>query len=126
MLVFQDMKKFNYYYWFAYPCLSEPVIDQVGSAKAISEDFTSQQLEALTQQYFSRKSSEEQQFFIVEKNETVSMHTLAEKITAAEKETNFANTAVDSLYFCYADPCATPAVAGWTARLYFSMIIHLW
>lgn len=127
---FQDMKKFNYYYWFAYPCLSEPMVEQIGSCKAINEHFNQPQFDAFNQQYFARKNSEQQQFFIIEADgdlgDGVLYSQLADKISSNNKEANFAEAAVQNLYFCYSDPCATPDVAGWTARLYLTMIIHLW
>lgn len=121
------MKKFNYYYWFAYPCLSEPVIEQIGAAKPIGAQFAPERIGRFNEQYFACRSSEDQQFFIVENDaDDLKLYKLSDKIDAANKEANFADANVENLYFCYSDPCPTPEVAGWTARLYLTMIIHLW
>lgn len=122
------MKKFNYYYWFAYPCLSEPVVEQIGERKSINEQFTAEQVNELNQLYFQRKNSEEQQFFIVvlKADGSLEYSKLSEKITANNKDDNFAKDDIENVYFCYSDPCAAPNIAGWTARLYITMLVHLW
>lgn len=122
------MKKFNYYYWFAYPCLSEPVVEQIGQRKAINELFTPDQQNELNQLYFKRKNAEQQQFFIIALNANGGLEyfQLSEKITVNNKDDNFAKDNIENVYFCYSDPCATPDIAGWTARLYITMLIHLW
>lgn len=122
------MKKFYYYYWFAYPCLSEPVIEQVGNHRGIIEEFNEQQFNDFNQTYFQEKNSSERSFFILQKenNGQLKILRLAEKINAIQKDDNFAIDDLANIYFCFSDPCATPDIAGWTARLYFTMLIHLW
>lgn len=126
--ILQDMKKYNYYYWFAYPCLSEPLIEEVGECKPIAEHFSAQQVDQLNKLYFQVKECDQLSFFILERNlqGSLAYFKLADKISATNKEANFANDAVEQLYFCFSDPCATANIAGWTLRLYISMLIHLW
>lgn len=122
------MKKFNYYYWFAYPCLSEPVIEQVGEQKGISELFSQQQVDDFNRIYFQDKNTHDWAFFILQisGDGPLTCFRLADKISANNKDNNFAVDDTESIYFCYSDPSATPDIAGWTARLYLTMLIHLW
>lgn len=124
--LFQDLKSFNYYYWFAYPCPSEPIIEQSNEHKAITAELPSAQLLQLHDIYF-RLSNELRSFFLLKRNgDDLEYFKLADKIDAQRKEDNFANEQPDEFYFCFSDPCTDNENAAWPLRLFLLTLTHLW
>lgn len=104
------------------------MVEQVGEHQGISEQFSQQEIDDFNRVYFQDKNTHDWAFFILQKSGDgqVLCFRLADKISASKKDDNFADDDMASIYFCYSDPCATPDIAGWTARLYLTMLIHLW
>lgn len=125
---FQDLKAFNYYYHFAYPCPSTPIFERIEESKSVSDAFSSEQFKALTEVYFAL-SSENRSFFIVANNQTESTFDyfkLSDKISTADKVDNFADANLDEIYFCFSDPCPNAGYSAWPLRLFLLMLTHLW
>lgn len=123
---FQDLKAFNYYYHFAYPCPSTPIFERLDESKSISDVFDEDQLNALAKLYFNL-SSENRAFFIVEKTENSFEHfKLCDKISVEKKEDNFDDANLDVIYFCFSDPCPNTGYSAWPLRLFLLMLTHLW
>lgn len=123
----QDLKAFNYYYYFAYPCPSTPIFEQIDGPKTITSVFDSGSIDALTKLYFSL-SSEERSFFIVTHNNTDQFNysKLGDKISVDNKNENFVDGNLDEIYFCFSDPCPKAEYGGWPLRLFLLMLTHLW
>lgn len=125
--LFQDLKAFNYYYHFAYPCPSTPIFEKIDEPKSVSDAFNEDQLNALTKLYFAL-SSENRSFFIVQKNQddTFENFKLSDKISVANKDDNFADANLEEIYFCFSDPCPNAGYSAWPLRLFLLMLTHLW
>lgn len=124
----QDLKAFNYYYWFAYPCPSEPHFKKIGKSIPISQTFDETLLKSLNESYFSL-ANEQRAFFIAQAhphNNSITIDPLSAKIDAQKKDENFADADLDSIYFCFSDPCADNEYSGWPLRLFLLALIHLW
>ncbi|XP_031635695.1 ubiquitin-like modifier-activating enzyme ATG7 [Contarinia nasturtii] len=123
---FGDLKAFNYYYYFAYPCPSTPIFEKIDEPKPITNVFSSASLQALSKLYFSL-SSEERSFFIVTHNDADQFNylRLSEKISADKKDDNFIDANLDEIYFCFSDPCPMAEYGGWPLRLFLLMLTHL-
>ncbi|XP_055294846.1 ubiquitin-like modifier-activating enzyme ATG7 [Sitodiplosis mosellana] len=126
IFAFGDLKAFNYYYHFAYPCPSTPIFEKTDDSKIITDVLNPSQLEALTKVYFPL-SSEQRSFFIITKNDADEFNyiKLSDKISATNKSENFADANLDEIYFCFSDPCPTVEYAGWPLRLFLVMLTHL-
>lgn len=125
---FQDLKAFNYYYHFAYPCPSTPIFEKVEDSKLLSDAFNDEQLNAITQLYFGL-SSENRSFFIAEKSQienSFDYFKLTDKINVANKDANFVDANLDEIYFCFSDPCPNADYSAWPLRLFLLMLVHLW
>lgn len=66
IISFADLKKFHYYYWFAFPAPSQPTVHITKKSTNISVYFDNTQLEELTQNY--KALDRTQQCFFVIKN----------------------------------------------------------
>lgn len=124
----QDIKAFTYYYWFAYPCPSEPISKEIESPKSITDEFTAEHLEILTKVYFSL-SNELRNFFILRKNPNDNQFEhfkLSDRINAQNKDDNFADANLSEIYFCFSDPSPFKEYAGWPLRLFILMLMHFW
>lgn len=119
----QDLKSFNYYYWFAYPCPSEPLVTKSCDAKSISSEFTDDKFMSLTKLYFELPNCE-RSFFIV--NHQMEYSKLSDKINLQKTGENFADDDLATLYFCFSDPCVNSDVAGWPLRLFVIALAHFW
>lgn len=131
MLMFefpQDLKAFNYYYHFAYPCLSTPIFERIDAPKLATDFFSAEQMEALTKIYLPL-SSENRSFFIIESSNSsknsFKYSKLADKITVSNND-NFKDANLDEIYFCFSDPCSNIEYGGWPMRLFLLMLTHLW
>lgn len=122
----QDLKSFNYYYWFAYPCPSEPIIDKTDEHKAITAELSTTQLQQLNDIYF-HLTNESRTFFILKRSdEKLEYFKLSDKIDANRKDDNFGEDDPAEFYFCFSDPSTNDENAGWPLRLFLLAITHLW
>lgn len=122
----QDLKSFNYYYWFAYPCPSEPIIEKTDEHKAITAEFLATELQQLNEIYF-QLTDELRPFFILRRNdEKLEYFKLTDKIDVDRKEQNFADDDSNEFYFCFSDPSTSDENAGWPLRLFLLAVTHLW
>lgn len=126
LLSAQDLKSFNYYYWFAYPCPSEPIIDKTDEHKTITAELTATQLQQLNDIYF-QLTNESRTFFILRRtDEKLEYFKLTDKIDASRKDDNFSGDDPTEFYFCFSDPSTSDENAGWPLRLFLLAITHLW
>ncbi|KAK7078296.1 Autophagy protein 7 [Halocaridina rubra] len=66
MFTFADLKKYHYYYWFAFPAFTYPkTIPLVQRPQALSEHFTDEQVTAFLSEYSSQESLVTQGVFAI-------------------------------------------------------------
>lgn len=125
----QDLKAFNYYYHFAYPCLSSPIFERVDAPKLACDSLSAEQMDQLTKIYLPM-SSEDRSFFIIDSSNStdhsLKHFKLSDKITVSNTASNFSNANLDEIYFCFSDPCSNIEYGGWPLRLFLLMLTHLW
>ena len=109
------MKKHNYYYWFAFPALREPVFEKISDHPSnITEFLSHDKLCNLTSKYFDLLKSNDSAFFIFD-IELEKCYRINEKISHKQRDVNFDQDITDKLLFCYSDPSETTN-AGWILR----------
>lgn len=126
--LFQDIKKYKFHYYFAYPSLSQTVatIAQPATKTNIKHHFTDNQLKEITRLYQGIASQMDKSFFILEKNvDTFSVKRLTDCINHNAKENNFQNVDLNAIYFCCSDMTAFET-GGWPVRLFLVALVHLW
>lgn len=115
----------NYYYWFAFPVPSEPILNKIKDPTSISEHFSSSQKEKLYDQYTNVKESRQQSFFIIEKvDDNIILRKMSEKIST-NTVINFVDDDCNNLYFGFSDPSEFQS-PGWVLRMYIILLIKFW
>ncbi|KAL3851845.1 hypothetical protein ACJMK2_015547 [Sinanodonta woodiana] len=123
LLTYADLKKYHYYYWFAFPCLC-PSEDfrLVRSPQKLHERLTSSQMERLITAYdeFQSHHSNHQGYFIV-------VETLDDvlKIDSVQNISEYLNKNTKVL-FGFSDPCTLEGNPGWPLRNYLALISYYW
>lgn len=85
-----------------------------------------EQVNTITEKYFSLNSQKDRSFFIMEENENgFEMKSLKDKICHINKDENFKDADLSKLYFCYSDPCEFKN-PGWVLRMYLACLVQLW
>lgn len=122
----QDLKSFNYYYWFAYPCPSEPMVEKADEHKSITAELSDGELQQLNDIYF-QLSNEKRTFFILRRAaDALDYLQLTDKIDANRTDDNFADDDLAEYYFCFSDPSTSDENAAWPLRLFLLAVTHLW
>lgn len=126
--ILQDLKKHNYYYWFAFPCITVPYATVAGSNVPIAQCFEKTWIEQLNELYFSIAGGQDKKafFFVDQKEDGRFVHSsLGERISHLNKDLNFDNVDLSRFYVCFSDPSAYEH-AGWPLRLCVAMLTRLW
>lgn len=88
--------------------------------------FSSEQINTITEQYFSINTQKDRSFFILEQNENgFEIKRLQDKICHFKKDGNFKNEDLSKFYFCFSDPCEFKN-SGWVLRMYLALLVQLW
>lgn len=123
----QELKKFQFYYWFAFPTVAKRVANAVAATPA-NQHFSRTTIEQLSAVYFGIADQRHRTFFVLVENVdgTFEHRPLDALIRAgsADRAANFADGTA-SLYFCFSDPSGH-SNAGWPARLFLLMLLVLW
>ncbi|XP_052284162.1 ubiquitin-like modifier-activating enzyme ATG7 isoform X2 [Dreissena polymorpha] len=122
LLTFADIKKYHFYYWFAFPCVC-PAQDftLVRPPQTLLQVFTPEQADQILERYreFQSRGKEGVAFFIiVEEADTLSVDTLASTERHMQKG--------HKVLFAFADPCTLEQHPGWPLRNYLALILHHW
>lgn len=127
-MIFQDIKKYKFNYFFAYPTLSQTVatiVDPLANTD-IKSHFTDDQLKQFNDSYQNINGQSNKSFFIVEETANeLSAKRLSDYINHKDKESNFKDVDLDSLYFCFSD-MTSHECPGWQLRLFLVSLVHLW
>lgn len=122
LLTFADLKKYHYYYWFAYPCLC-PAEDfsLLQEPVSLSDVYTQTQIEQLLESYnsFQSAGAESVGFFIVVQEGDKLL------VTGLANTQDYLNKG-NKVVFGFADPSTMEKHPGWPLRNYLALISHHW
>lgn len=121
ILSFADLKKFHYYYWFAFPAPSQPTVQMKGRSTKISDYFNNKQLETLSQCYKSLEENQKNFFFVIKKNDDLSVKKLSEVFDV--NSANCIDLDLVSTYFVFADP-SNGCNPGWPLRTFLAALLE--
>ena len=104
ILMFADLKKFMFYYWFAFPALTLPTSVVVSSCKEGQEVLNNDQLESLTKAVRAGGTS------------ILSLVLLEEKSVKFVPLSQLGSVDLTIALVCVADPSSMAQHPGWTVR----------
>lgn len=119
ILSFADLKKYNYYFWFAFPTPTLNILLNE-RPKNISDVFNDLQVESLLNEYNNISSITQKNFFVVkiQADNSVNILTL-ESVLHHEKQSDLKN-----VYFAFSDPSTSVLHPGWPLRNYLALILY--
>ena len=120
LLLYADIKKFKFYYWFAFPALFPPVPFKTSKEPVLlSTIFTLQECALLGSEYEKFKSTLPQQagFFLVKKNKD------SFEIAPLSNWSQFWKDSAESITVGFLDPSSQSSSPGWPLR--FAFVSHL-
>lgn len=120
---FQDLKKYNFYFWFAFPASIEPVVYETSAPKAITECFDEEKMEKLAESFHNIEDRRLLTFFIL-CDENSNIKFLKDVLHHEDIDKNLNNVDLDSTYFCFADP-SEHEQPGWPLRNFILLLINL-
>lgn len=122
--IFQDLKKFHYFYWFAFPAPSQPTVHLREKSVSISSHFNNKQLEDITHG-FKKLDDKQKCFFIVTKTSVDSVITAPLSSILKSNEAVQTNLEVDveNTYFTFLDP-SNGTNPGWSLRLFLAALFE--
>ncbi|XP_073959885.1 ubiquitin-like modifier-activating enzyme ATG7 [Choristoneura fumiferana] len=123
VISFADLKKFHYYYWFAYPAPSQPTVYLKEPSSSITTHFNNKQLENLAQAYKSFDLLQKNFFIILKENDDIALRTLAEVLDPKLPVQNELCVDLSNAYFVFADPSNT-SNPGWPMRLFLAALLE--
>lgn len=117
LLVFADLKKYRFHYWFAFPALSFPQKTYLTkSAQTLSSIWTKNQISSFYEETNSKLDEKNSSYFIVfEEDSEITVHTIAEYSSLKEKQSG-------KIHFSFADSCPSDQYPGWPLRNYLAFI----
>ncbi|XP_052124919.1 ubiquitin-like modifier-activating enzyme ATG7 [Frankliniella occidentalis] len=122
LLTFGDLKKYNFYYWFAFLAPSNPSLQVVKAPAAIHDELTSTQVECLQKEWYNISDVRHRGYFIVKiERERASIHPLSE-ITSLYSQSSLEDWS--KLYLAFSDPCGSGEHPGWPLRNLLSVLVY--
>lgn len=121
ILSFADLKKFHYYYWFAFPAPSQPTVYVKNKSANITTQFDTNQIAQITQSYKSLELEQKCFFAIVKNNDTIQLKTLSDLLDT--KDGLQKDVDVSSTYFVFNDPSSGDN-PGWPLRLFLAALLE--
>ncbi|KIJ16262.1 hypothetical protein PAXINDRAFT_168437 [Paxillus involutus ATCC 200175] len=109
LITFSDLKKYQYYYWFAFPAfVAKPAWEiSENGWKGVDEQLSTAQLASI----FNSLHAETRPFFLVKvTSDTAEVHSID------QAETLFSSTVPQSVIVSFLDPSASPENPGWPLR----------
>lgn len=124
MFTFADLKKYHYYYWFAFPAFILPkTIPLVQQPQMLSTQFTDDQITSLLTAYSSHESLVNQGFFAISQTKTdFGFHPLCDYPKLRES----ASGSDTEVFLGFIDPCTLPQNPGWPLRNLLTLAALKW
>nr|XP_021186875.2 ubiquitin-like modifier-activating enzyme ATG7 [Helicoverpa armigera] len=120
ILSFADLKKFNYYYWFAFPAPSQPTVFINEISSNIKLIFGTIEINALSQGYKALYEEQKGYFIVTRSDFGINVTTLSTVLDANggfKEDVDLTNT-----YFAFTDP-SNGRNPGWPLRLFLAALI---
>lgn len=119
LLTFGDLKKYNFYYWFAFLAPSTSNAEIVKKPELVHSSFSFEQIESFQNEYCEVKDVNQRAYFIVKFSENKAKIIPLSEIASVYDETDWSNT-----YLVYADPCSQGHHPGWPLRTLLCVLTH--
>ncbi|KAL4717396.1 hypothetical protein ACJJTC_017283 [Scirpophaga incertulas] len=116
VLSYADLKKFHYYYWFAFPAPSQPTIYLREKSKSITTHFNNELLENLAESFKLLDVDQKCFFAVIKKNDNVTIKHLSSILGTEESKIDFTNT-----YFAFADS-SNSSNPAWSLRFFLAAL----
>lgn len=122
LLTYADLKKYHFYYWFAFPCLC-PTEEfcLLNEPQKLSDVYTENQIEQLVEKYNAFQASLGEwigYFIILQDGDTLHI----DKVSNTQKYLNNGKKVI----FGFADPSTMESHPGWPLRNYIALISYHW
>ncbi|KAF8636201.1 hypothetical protein AX17_003689 [Amanita inopinata Kibby_2008] len=118
LITFADLKKYKYYYWFAFPAfVAKPAweIDETDGWKSATDEFSNEELSSIHVQLKARSTP--LPFFLVKPSVPSSASSNSLAIAPVEEyDTFFSQVPSSSQTIAFFDPSANPTNPGWPLR----------
>lgn len=116
------MKKYNFYYWFAFPASIDPVLHENLPSNLISNIFSAKEVSQLNENYNNLTDQRLAAFFIC--NASFDIQFLKDVLKHDDPFINLNDANLDSTYFCFSDPSEYDN-PGWPLRNFILMLLKL-
>lgn len=126
VLSYADLKKFKFYYWFAFPAPLESILTVSKPATRLADVFTAEQIVMMHEKYLAIGDTKKSSFFILENIcNDFKIHQLSEVISDFDKKNNFKETDLGRIFFCFSDP-SEYVNPGWQLRTFAAFLSYFW
>ncbi|XP_047505868.1 ubiquitin-like modifier-activating enzyme ATG7 [Pieris napi] len=115
LLSFADLKKFHYYYWFAFPTPSQPIIYLNEKSSLASAHFNNQQLDEIAEEFKSLETTQKYFFVIAIEDDKLKVLKISDVFEKSQGSTN--------MYYAFMDPSNTDN-PGWPLRILLAAIFE--
>ncbi|XP_064633956.1 ubiquitin-like modifier-activating enzyme ATG7 isoform X1 [Lineus longissimus] len=120
LLTFADLKKYHYFYWFAFPALTIPdAVKVTAQSVSLEERFNQKKIEDIKNMHDQmRVDSDASYFLLTEDRENVKIAPLKEykSLAASGKKP----------VLCFCDPCTLEKHPGWPLRNLLTLAAYNW
>ncbi|XP_049775699.1 ubiquitin-like modifier-activating enzyme ATG7 [Schistocerca cancellata] len=126
LLTYADLKKYHFYYWFAFPAINLPSIKLFRPPRKLNTLFSGDQMQQLLDAYTNIKDWKQRPFFLVQvQSGKVSILPLCDiDLLKQECHIENENNITNGLYLGFADPSVLPANPGWPLRNLLALVIY--
>lgn len=124
----QDIKKYKFYYYLAYPSINQTVatITDLNANTNATAHFSDEIVKEITAVYRKIPGQIQKTFFILERNaDGYSSKPLTYYIKHNDKENNFKDVDLKSIFFGCSDSTSS-STGTWPLRLFLVALVHLW
>ncbi|OWR49953.1 Autophagy-specific protein 7 isoform A [Danaus plexippus plexippus] len=118
ILSFADLKKFHYYYWFAFPCPSQPTVYLKEKSQNISTVFSKNEIQDISDRFQSLELDQKCYFVVIKENSKVVVKKLHEFFNNKSEEDIIVDKEV---FFAFADP-SNNYNPGWSLRIFLAAL----
>lgn len=119
----QDLKKFHYYYWFAFPAPSQPAVYISDASKNITNELTTQQLQDLANGYKELAETQKPFFILIKNKDNLIIRKLSEVLNPEEISQPVLNIDINNTYFAFTDP-SNGCNPGWPLRTFLAALLQ--
>ncbi|KAL0821147.1 hypothetical protein ABMA28_005766 [Loxostege sticticalis] len=121
ILSFADLKKFHYFYWFAFPAPSQPTVYLREKSKSISTQFNNKQLDGLATAFKSLDIKQKSFFIITKNNDSISICYLSKILNPDDAVQSKLDIDLANTYFTFLDS-SNGCNPGWSLRLFLAAL----